>query len=73
MLFNPIDPNGFTMYVMQSAEYTENVLAAAERFLRQGVPADMAVKQAMHWENVFEYDLTESDIEKIDNWIEENS
>ena len=72
MLFNPTNPNGFTMYVMQSAEDTDKVLRDAARFMRQGYPVQHAVKQAMNWNHVYESDLTDSDIDRINDFIEEN-
>ena len=72
MLFNPTNPNGFTMYVMQSGEYRDKVVQAATRFMRQGFPANIAVKKAMDWEHVYESDLTDSDIDYINDFIEEN-
>jgi uncharacterized protein with von Willebrand factor type A (vWA) domain len=72
MLFNPMQPNGFTMYVMQSGEYRDKIIESANRFMRQGIPANMAVKQAMNWERIDESDLTDSDINYINDFIKEN-
>ena len=74
MLFNPMDPNGFTMYVMQSAEYTDTILEKAESCVTQKhTSASGAVKMAMLTNHISESDLTESDIDKINTWIKENS
>ena len=72
MYFNPMQPDSFTMFIMQSGEYRDKILESAEHFMRQGTPANMAVKQAMRWENINESDLTDNDIAEINDFIEEN-
>ena len=73
MNFNPLHPDAFTMYVMQSSEYKDKVLESAARFMRQGVPAGPAVAQAMNWERVDQSDFTHPDWAEIEDFIEENS
>lgn len=72
MLFNPMEPNGFTMYVMQSDEYKQKIVDTATSFMEDGWDAENAVELAMKFLHIGYCDLTDTDQEYIENFIKEN-
>ena len=70
--FNPIEPNAFAMYVMQSEEYRNNLIDLARNFFyEEGLDMEDSIKAAMYELNVNPDDLTIEDREEVMSLIKE--
>lgn len=71
MSFNPFEPNGFTTYVMNSAEIADNVIETFERAINMGMEPTDALSYSLQSNKVNEDDLLSVDIERINARINE--
>ena len=67
--FNPIEPNGFTMSIMQSAEDADNIIETFEEALRSGFGAEEALIYAVKANKVNREDLLPQDIARINKRV----
>ena len=68
--FNPMNPNGFTLYVMNSAETTDKIIDRFEDALADGMECADALGYAFQSVGVTPDDLTGTDIDRINRKIE---
>jgi len=69
-MFNPFNPDGFTIYVMQSSESTDAVLDTFEQALAAGLDLNEALNYAFQANGVQQENLTLPDIERINKRVE---
>ena len=68
--FNPFNPNGFTTYVMQSAESADAVINTFEQAFAAGMNSDEALTYALQSNGIRQENLTFTDIERINRKVE---
>lgn len=68
--FNPITPNGFTTYVMDSSQRTDAVIHSFERALAAGYGSQEALDFALQTNNTSLDSLTYIDVERINRKVE---
>lgn len=68
--FNPIVPNGFTTYVMDSAQRTDAVIQTFDQAFAAGLSSQEALNYALQANGVKQENLTFPDIERINRKVE---
>lgn len=70
--FNPMEPNAFAMYVMQSEEYRDQIIDLARNFYyEKGFDMEDSIKAALYELNVDPNELTIEDREEVMSLIKE--
>lgn len=70
--FNPMEPNAFAMYVMQSEEYRDQIIDLARNFYyEEGFDMEDSIKAALYELNVDPNELTIEDREEVMSLIKE--
>ena len=70
--FNPMEPNAFAIYVMQSEEYRDQIIDLARKYYyEEGLDMEDSIKAAMYELNVNPDDLTIEDREEVISLIKE--
>lgn len=69
MFFNPIEPNGFTTYVMNSRECADKIINTFQDALNMDYDAEDALNYAVRSNGINKDDLTASDIEYINEIV----
>lgn len=68
--FNPITPNGFTTYVMDSSQRTDAVIYSFEQAFAAGYGSQEALNFALQTNNTSLDSLTYIDVERINRKVE---
>ncbi len=70
--FNPMEPNAFAMYVMQSEEYRDQIIDLARNYYyEEGFDMEDSIKAALYELNVDPNELTIEDREEVMSLIKE--
>lgn len=69
--FDPCHPNGFTTYVMQSQQVTDQVIEDFEQYVRMGAEPVGALSAALINNDIELNEIALTDIERIRKKVEE--